>query len=144
MCSDLYNNHPNKQHWGPVLSKEEGGRVKFTRNTSIQQLLQLLIQPLPSVYTWGQLNHDVVVSFPHSPWVRALREETFKFLSYKLLGVLGWWARKGYGENRISNCFTSSSKWSTQALAHHIPEFIQIQLTAEVLGSKENTHQVKP
>lgn len=111
MCSDLYNNHPNKQHWGPVLSKEEGGRVKFTQNTSIQQLLQLLIQPLPSVYTWGQLNHDVVVSFPHSPWVRALREETFKFLSYKLLGVLGWWARKGYGENRISNCFTSSNKW---------------------------------
>lgn len=76
----------------------------------MQKFFQLLIQPLPSVYTWGQFNHDIIVSFPHSPWFRALRKETFKFLSDKLFGVLGWWARKGYGENRLSNCFTSSSK----------------------------------
>lgn len=115
MSSDLYNNHPNKQHWEPVLRKEEGGRVKFTQNTSMQRLLQLLIRPLPSVYTRGQLNHDIRVSFPHSPWVRALREETFKFLSYELFGVLGRWARKVMGKTEYLTASPPAANGNAQA-----------------------------
>lgn len=109
MCSYLYNNHPNKQHWRPVLSKE-GKKSEVYTEYQHANFPPVVNSALPSAYTRGQLNHDIIVSFPHSLWVRALREETFKFLSYELFDVLGWWARKGYGENRIFDCFTSSSK----------------------------------
>jgi hypothetical protein len=142
----LYNNSPHKQQWEPVwirgAGKTEVYRESAGREAKGPQICTVVNSTHSLNLHMRTLNHDTW-SFPRSQWswVRALRES---------FGFQALWSTRVMSQDRLQGKQNIELIYSQQQMGEHTlqyitwPKFIWIGLTAAVLRSPENTHQVKP